>query len=174
MSCGDKYQHLLVTETGRTPDDPCWLDSPWCIIGESDAWHNVADRVAAQVKLRIGLLGGKDAALSPELNERIAEYRKAYGKLSSSGFIDLLSPDAVLIDENIANAREGTCVMELLDERLEAANVPIPEAPTPEVAPDKPSFGTRLLVGSLAIVGVVGVGAFTWWAITRDENEAAA
>ncbi len=176
MACGDKYKGLLVTEDGHTPEDPCYLDSPFCFIGEYDRWKIVADKIAAEVKRRLGLLGGKEAPtkLPGPLNERIAEYRKAYHELSFSGWVNLVQPDFITIEEAVANGREGTCVMELLDEKLTENNIEIPGTTLADARPATPGIGTRILVGGGAVIAVVGLGAVAWWAITKPREDEAA
>ncbi len=185
MACGDKYSDLLVTSTGFTPEDPCWVDTPFCLVGEYDRWKIVADNVAGEVKRRIGILGGTSGGdrtappppgkLPKALNTRIADYRTNYGKLSSGGWVNLLVPDFVQIEEAISNAREGTCVMELLDEQItkDGGEIPATTAATPR--PGGPGVGTKILVGVGALAAVGAVGVIAWWAITKpsDESEAA-
>ena len=46
MSCGKDYAHMLVTEDGKTPDDPWdWFAGPL----DYDAWYDVAHRVGREV-----------------------------------------------------------------------------------------------------------------------------
>ena len=46
MACGDTYAHLLVTEDGKTADDPWdWHAGP----GDYDEWYDVAHGIRREV-----------------------------------------------------------------------------------------------------------------------------
>lgn len=155
MSCGDKYAHLLRTATGLTPADPCPSLGKLCVTGAYDSWLPVADRVAREAKRRIDLLSEASEPVPPQIQDRASDFFASMEDLPRSTWSDPFTLERAMIDRLIEVAREGTCVMEILDGQIEAAGLQQPETggstdPKPEEHPIADAIGT---VAVFALVG---------------------
>ena len=173
MACGNAYAHLLVTEDGKTPDDPWdWRAGP----GDYDEWYDVAHLVGREVFRRWNWLLSIEDKLAklddppvdgpyPERDALLASVQAFANKLEGLPHV-LLDPSAVFelswepgIKNAIAVGREGTCVLEQLDAAAACyERPPLPDSRTKR-KPDAPErrWGAVVMTGALAIGGAL------WW-----------
>ena len=179
MSCGKDYAHMLVTEDGKTPDDPWdWFAGPL----DYDAWYDVAHAVGREVFRRWNWVLSIEDKLSklddphpsepyPERDQLLyllGEFSKALDELGHVLVEPIANPEWTwepAIRRAVAAAREGTCVLEQLD----AATTYYQRPPLPQAQPSrKPGSGKNddggeasgglgavLMTGALALGGVL-------------------
>lgn len=179
MACGSKYAHLLVTANGKTPDDPWdWYAGPT----DYDDWYDVVHVVDREVFRRWNWLLAIEDKLSklddppvegpyPQRDQLLYLLQDFATKRDDIKHV-VLEPLELTwtwepgIRKCIATARDGTCVLEMLD----AATTYYQRPPLPESAPKRrPGTGTTggageepsgglggvLMTGALAVGGVL-------------------
>lgn len=183
MRCGAKYDHLLVTEDGKTIKEPwTWYPNPM----DYDDWYDVAHRVGREVYRRWHWFLSIEDRLSklenpqpsepyPERDQLTFMLQGFDGKLDELGhvLIDMVKhPEWTwepAIQRAIAAAQDGTCVLELLDNAADYYQRPIvPETQSPR----QPGTGTlggdggdpkKSSWGSVVITGALVAGGVAWW-----------
>lgn len=173
MGCGEAYAYLLVTEDGKTPDDPWdWHAGP----GDYDAWYDVAHVVGREVFRRWSWLLSIEDKLAklddppvdgpyPERDELLMLLQAFAAKLEGLPHV-LLDPIKVLewswepgIKQAIAVARDGTCVLE----RLDAATAYYKRPPLPQSHQRRTPEADARGWGAVVVTGVLAVGGVLWW-----------
>lgn len=182
MACGERYKHLIVTKGGQTPADPWeWYAGPL----DYDAWYDVAKEIAREVFRRWHWLLSIEEKLKKaedpqpstpypkrdQLTFMLREYNDKLDGLSHV-LVDLVDVTEwtwqPAIGRAIAVARDGTCVLEMLDEAT--AYYERPPAPTTnpgrrpgsgtpndeEPASTSGGWGSVLVTGGL-IVGAIAL-----------------
>lgn len=187
MSCGSKYASLLVTEDGKTPDDPYNVfPGPT----DYDEWYDVTRKVEKEVYRKWRFMVAIEKRLSemdlpdgvegyPE-RDRLLQMLIEFGNdmkdvrhvlIESVNGFDFTWGESV--DKAIAVGQEGTCLMEEIDEATKYYK----ETPIPTIQPArKPGSGkfdvqddedkkeddsSGFLVGLMAL-GMIGGGAWLW------------
>jgi len=127
--CGEKYERLLVTASGMTPEKVSRLSAVAFIGGEYSEWRDVALKVAALVRARWNTLNRAASAQSEavKIQARVEAFFKSVEGLPSSTWLDPFTPDDVLVGNAIMVAREGTCLLELADDALKVSGLPVPK-----------------------------------------------
>ena len=173
MACGDTYAYLLVTEDGKTPDDPWdWYAGP----SDYDQWYDVAHVVGREVFRRWNWLLSIEDKLSkldappvdepyPERDELLTLLQAFATKLEALPHA-LLEPLEDLdwswepgIKKAIQVARDGTCVLE----RLDAATAYYKRPPLPDSHPKRKPEAAGRGWGAVLVTGVLAVGGVLWW-----------
>ncbi len=173
MACGDKYKDMIRTATGRTPEEPCALHENLCFPGEYDPWHIAAAAIARGVKLRWDALAQQEQKAetdeySDALRNRFSGYVEQFDKLPSNTWGALLTPEVNLISEAITNMREGTCVMDLLDQAIEAAGGKAP--PSPQVHLEG-TLWDDLAQATILVVVVGALGALAFYGVRKSRGK---
>lgn len=109
MTCGDKFSHLVPKPVG-----------PLDVFG----WSAYAERKAAADRIHGYVQQTMDGR--PELGESVdgmAEYLAAYKELPGSTWFTA-TPDEQLVAMAQANAEDGACMLEMLEDRTGATPVP--------------------------------------------------
>lgn len=178
MTCGSKYAHLLVTAGGKTPDDPWdWYAGPT----DYDDWYDVVHTVDREVFRRWNWLLAIEDKLSkldeppvdgpyPQRDQLLYLLQDFATKRDDIKHV-ILEPLELTwtwepgIRKCIGTARDGTCVLEMLDAATTYYQRPL----LPESAPKrKPGTGASggsedaggglggvLMTGALAVGGVL-------------------
>ncbi|MCX4244215.1 hypothetical protein [Paraliomyxa miuraensis] len=173
MTCGSTYAHLLVTEDGKTPDDPWdWYAGPT----DYDEWYDVAHLVGREVFKRWNWLLSIEDKLAklddpqvdgpyPERGQLLTLLKAFATELEALPHV-LLDPSSVLelswepgIKKAIEVARDGTCVLEQLD----AATAYYKRPPLPESRPKRSPVAAGRGWGAVVVTGALAVGGVFWW-----------
>ncbi len=171
MACGSKYAHLLVTTSGKTPDDPWdWYAGPT----DYDDWYDVVHLVDREVFRRWSWLLAIEDKLAkleappvdgpyPERDQLLVLLQDFAAKRDGIKHV-LLEPLELDwswepgIRKCIAVAQQGTCVLEQLDGATAHYRRPsLPES-QPKRKPDGAAgrgWGAVLMTGALAMGGVL-------------------
>ena len=189
--CGKKHAHLLVTEDGKTPSDPwSWFAGPM----DYDAWYDVAHRVGREVFRQWSWLLSVEDKLAklddPHPAERfprrdhlvfqLGSFEQALGELGHVLVEPVKNPEWTwepAIRRAIAAARDGTCVLETIDEATAYYQRPPPQVPERPADP-KPSRGRKTSSsrretggwGSTLITGALALGGALWWRRRRNNR----
>lgn len=182
MACGSKYVHLLVTEDGKTPDDPwTWFAGPI----DYDEWYDVAYSVRREVFRRWNWILNIEDKLSklddpqpaevyPERDQLLFLLEDFQTKLEQLGHVmiePVKNPEWTwepAIRRAISTARDGTCVLEKLDE---AANY-YQRPPLPKSDPGRKSGSGKTRggdesegggLGGVLITGLLATGGVLLW-----------
>ena len=182
MACGSSYAKLLVTEDGKTPDDPWdWFAGPL----DYDAWYDVAHAIGREVFRRWNWVLSIEDKLSkldnpqpsevyPERDQLLyllTEFSKALDELGHVLVDPILHPEWTwepAIRRAIAAARDGACVLEQLDAATEYYDrPPLPQAQPPrkpgtgKTDPDDDKSGGGL--GGVLMTGALVIGGVLLW-----------
>lgn len=165
--CGEPYAFMLVTASGRTPDDPWGL---FAFYEDYLEWSAVAKNVHLELLKRRAAyesaVAQGDADSHPregEIQRRLSAYEVAFDDLPSRAWYATFAVDH---EEHVTNAinvaTEGTCLMDMMDEVTEHYTGLVPK--TSYRDRDVPlEQGTKiaLAVGGAAFVGTA-IGVAVW------------
>lgn len=174
MACGDRYKHLMTLPSGNTADYPwgnSWLSAP--TFWDYDQWKNRANEIALMASAQWKQLERVEEAKGTQ--EQRAQLIDRYNALVDraialpSTIQEMMLPDdaswAGAIDRAVSTAREGTCMLELIDDAIVASGSRPPALPggnTPKVGPDAPGSG-KLSGTLLAAMALGGVGLWLYF-----------
>lgn len=171
MACGDRYEYLLVTSTGKKPADYSEVPGYALLADEYGQAKSVAETVANQVKQRWSEVqrlqrsaanlakGGADLGpILDALPTRLGAYEESYGALPLSTWTAPFTSDVELVNLAFANAREGTCLMETLDQAVELMGGKPIEAPGATDPEERRTFWDDLASATVGL-GLLGLTA---------------
>lgn len=164
MACGSNYESLLRTSQGHTPEDP-WDLFP--AYGDYYQWLVVVSNVDAELERKEdwydevvakGIAEGSDPhPRKDEIATRLQSYRDERDKLPSKArYATLALPWAHEdhVNAEIRIAREGTCIMEMMDDAVEHYTGLGPQNTWKEGPVDEPGSTVAVVVGSVAVLGL--------------------
>lgn len=175
MSCGDAYAHLVRTKTGLTDENPYgYIEDGTDVLEWAAAGRELEAIIEKRWKMLVlaetgGTVAGQKAtAVEKPRSSQLASEREKYldGVQAYPTFVDLLGTFeyAALVDSIRANMKDGTCLLEKMDEAIRETNI------TPPSIPTKPQPGKTELEKSgdwfgtaLATVAVGGLIAGAAW-----------
>lgn len=175
--CGDRYRHLIRTKDGYTIDNRCGV---YCAQSTVISWTDAARELSSRLNrawkelIRVetgpgdivgcGPGGQPEECPSKSIGDRLRAYFDEADDLP--GWWDLLFLDFVtptrareLVDEAVANMENGVCLLEQINDGIEAVGgtpPPVPPKPTKE---EGGGFWDAFTTAVITTAVVVGAGA---------------
>lgn len=163
MACGDSLRHLLRTQEGRTPEDPCGL---FCWEGDEWTWVNVVRGIAIRTEREWNNLlssekrTGAGTSTSEELRPQVEQFMGEAKALPS--WLEVMTSGGLpgtireRVNSHIALGQQGICVLE----NVQAAVSEVGGRPTVVPGQGGSSSLWPVALAGVAVVGVIGVIAY--------------
>lgn len=163
MACGERYEHLAVTESGYTPKNP--YGAFVLVFKDYAEWKALAEKLIGFVNEHLSRLQGIELKKDPAMPQWNHAAKARATLLKNNEDLPRVQDSILMGDDEaihlaIAVVAEALCVLDVTDAAIEGYSERAPEIPSITPAPKPP--GPNLLegFGSVLVVGAVLVAAY--------------